>query len=123
MKKKNGFTLIELLAIIVILAIIAVITVPIILDIIDNSKKGAASDSAYGYKDAVNKWYIQELSTNHSFMMNNQYTVDDGKLVIDPEDENDEGDENGAEVTDLVDKQRPTRRKLIVIKVKIMKLW
>ena len=50
MKKKNAFTLIELLAIIVILAIIAVITVPIILNIIENSRKGAAKDSAYGYK-------------------------------------------------------------------------
>ena len=56
MRRKNGFTLIELLAIIVILAIIAVITVPIILDIIDNSKKGAAIDSAYGYKEAIEKY-------------------------------------------------------------------
>ena len=61
-KKKNAFTLIELLAIIVILAIIAVITVPIILNIIENSRKGAATDSAYGYKDSVNKTYITELS-------------------------------------------------------------
>ena len=38
--KLNAFTLIELLAIIVILAIIAVITVPIILNIIDNSRRG-----------------------------------------------------------------------------------
>lgn len=56
--KKNGFTLIELLAIIVILAIIAVITVPIILNIIENSKRGAAIDSAYGYKDAIQKYYV-----------------------------------------------------------------
>ena len=41
MKNKKGFTLIELLAIIVILAIIAVITTPIILNIIENAKKGA----------------------------------------------------------------------------------
>ena len=61
MKNKKGFTLIELLAIIVILAIIAVITVPIILNIIDNSKKGAVVDSAYGYKDAVQKYYLSEL--------------------------------------------------------------
>ena len=58
MKNKKGFTLIELLAIIVILAIIAVITVPIILNIIENSKKGAATDSAYGYKDAIEKFYV-----------------------------------------------------------------
>jgi len=76
-KKKKAFTLIELLAIIVILAIIAVITVPIILNIIDNSKKGAATDSAYGYKDAVNKAYIQELAkpNNENLKLDGTYVV------------------------------------------------
>ena len=77
MKKSKGFTLIELLAIIVILAIIAVITVPIILDVIDNSKKGAAKDSAYGYKDAVNKFYVSELYNDHNFKLNGDYTITD----------------------------------------------
>ena len=82
-KKKKGFTLIELLAIIVILAIIAVITVPIILNIIENSKKGAATDSAYGYKDAVNKAYIQELTKpdNGNLKLNGNYTVQSNALV------------------------------------------
>ena len=62
--KKKGFTLIELLAIIVILAIIAVITVPIILNIIENSKKGSVQDSALGYKDAVQKYYMNGLVDN-----------------------------------------------------------
>ncbi len=65
--KRNAFTLIELLAIIVILAIIAVITVPIILNIIENSKEGAAIDSAYGYKDAINKYYLSELSKDKNY--------------------------------------------------------
>ena len=69
MKKKNGFTLIELLAIIVILAIIAVITVPIILNIIENSQRGAASDSAYGYKDAINKYYVSKLAQDKDYKM------------------------------------------------------
>ena len=60
-KNKTGFTLIELLAIIVILAIIAVITVPIILNIIEDSRKGAAKDSVYGYKDSINKYYLGKL--------------------------------------------------------------
>ena len=54
----KAFTLIELLAIIVILAIIAVITVPIILNIIENSRKGTSIDSAYGFKDSVQKYYL-----------------------------------------------------------------
>ena len=83
MKKKNGFTLIELLAIIVILAIIAVITVPIILNIIENSRKGAATDSAYGYKDAVNKYYVTELSKpeNQNLILSGEYTVSTGGVL------------------------------------------
>ena len=64
MKKNKGFTLIELLAIIVILAIIAVITVPIILNIIENSRRGAAIDSAYGYKDSIQKYYVTKSVTD-----------------------------------------------------------
>ena len=77
MKKNKGFTLIELLAIIVILAIIAVITVPIILNVIDNSKKGAAKDSVYGYKDAINKFYVSELYNNQNLKLNGEYTITD----------------------------------------------
>ena len=50
---KKGFTLIELLAVIVILAIIAVIAVPIVLNIINDSKKNASLRSAEMYLDAV----------------------------------------------------------------------
>ena len=56
MKEKNkGFTLVELLAVIVILALIALIATPIILNVINDAKKQAAKDSAYGYMDAVEK--------------------------------------------------------------------
>ena len=79
-KKKNAFTLIELLAIIVILAIIAVITVPIILNIIENSRKGAATDSAYGFKDSVNKTYVAELQNHNKLKLNDTYTVTNGTL-------------------------------------------
>ena len=50
---KKGFTLIELLAVIVILAIIALIAVPIILNVINDARKGAAKDSAYGFIEAI----------------------------------------------------------------------
>ena len=53
MKKRNGFTLIELLAVIVILAIIALIATPIILNVINDARKSAAKDSAYGYIEAI----------------------------------------------------------------------
>ena len=83
MKKNKGFTLIELLAIIVILAIIAVITVPIILNVIENSKKGAAIDSAYGYKESVEKYYVSRIIESNSTqesILNGTYTILDGKL-------------------------------------------
>ena len=78
--RKKGFTLIELLAIIVILAIIAVITVPVILNIVDNAKKKAATTSAYGYKDAVNKWYLSQLTQDNNLKLNDTYTITDGIL-------------------------------------------
>ncbi len=59
--KKKGFTLVELLAVIVILAIIAVIATPIILGVIEKSKKGAAENSALGYTEAVEKQIARNL--------------------------------------------------------------
>ena len=78
--KRNAFTLIELLAIIVILAIIAVITVPIILNIIEDSKKGSVQDSAYGYKDAVEKNYVSNLLDDSSSKLNGTYIISDGEF-------------------------------------------
>ncbi len=51
--KEKGFTLIELLAVIVILAIIALIAVPIILNIINDSKKSSDMRSIELYGKAV----------------------------------------------------------------------
>ena len=50
---KKGFTLIELLAVIVILAIIALIATPIILNIINDTKKESLVRSAENYLRAV----------------------------------------------------------------------
>ncbi len=52
---KKGFTLIELLAVIVILAIIALIATPIVLNIIEDSKKQSAINSAQLYVDGLSK--------------------------------------------------------------------
>ena len=50
--KRKGFTLIELLGVIVVLAVIAIITTPVILGIIEKSKKGALQNSGYGLVEA-----------------------------------------------------------------------
>ena len=87
MKKKNGFTLIELLAVIVILAIIALIAVPIVLNLIERSRKGAAIDSAYGYKEAINEHYLSELIDNPNYILNGKYKVGSNGILINTQNE------------------------------------
>lgn len=67
MKKMNkkGFTLIELLAVIVILAIIALIAVPQVIRILNNARKSAAQNSAYGIIKAAESYVA-------TYMMDNQ---------------------------------------------------
>ena len=77
MKRKNkGFTLVELLAVIVILALIALIATPIILNVINDAKKQAAKDSAYGYMDAVEKYIVSSELENKS-IKDGTYSVED----------------------------------------------
>ena len=59
--RKKGFTLIELLAVIVILAIIALIATPLIMSVIDDAKKGAFKDSAYGIIKAAEFSYAKDV--------------------------------------------------------------
>ena len=76
MKNKKGFTLIELLAVIVILAIIALIATPIILNMINDAKKSASVDSAYGYIEAI------EYNNSMSMLDSTKYPViEDGEDI------------------------------------------
>ncbi|MBE6159885.1 MAG: prepilin-type N-terminal cleavage/methylation domain-containing protein [Lactobacillales bacterium] len=75
MKNKKGFTLIELLAVIVILAIIALIATPIILNMINDARKSAAVDSAYGYIEAI------EYQNSMSKLNNEKYKAITSKDV------------------------------------------
>ena len=102
---KKGFTLIELLAIIVILAIIAVITVPIILNIVDDATKNAAVDSAYGYKEAINKFYASKL------LQDKDYYIPSGSYYVD----GDTGYLEGTETLDIaVSGKIPSFGKVII---------
>ena len=77
MKRKNkGFTLVELLAVIVILALIALIATPIILNVINDAKKQAAKDSAYGYMDAVEKYIVSSELEDES-IQDGTYSVEE----------------------------------------------
>ena len=78
---KKGFTLVELLAVIVILAIIALITVPIIMNIVESSRKSSATASAYGYIDGVKIMYAKEMLSGSDFTLDGKFNVDaEGKL-------------------------------------------
>jgi len=67
--KKNGFTLIELLAVIVILAIIALIATPAVLNIIEDSRKGAAEASARNIVSAAKTYRMQQIMKNEDIDM------------------------------------------------------
>ena len=53
MKNNKGFTLIELLAVIVILAVIALIATPVVMNSIEEARKGSARNAAYGTVKAI----------------------------------------------------------------------
>ena len=59
--KRKGFTLIELLAVIVILSVIALITTPMILNIIEETRKKASIESVNGILDAAEKYEITSM--------------------------------------------------------------
>ena len=78
--EKKGFTLIELLAVIVILAIIALIATPIVMNLIENARKGAAERSAENYLDAV-ETAIATKRLDNGTIANGEYIVNsEGKL-------------------------------------------
>ena len=80
-KKLKGFTLIELLAVIIILAIIALIAVPIIIDIINDSRRGAALESARGYIKAVN-YKIMEDEMKGEITPEGEYVIGENELTV-----------------------------------------
>lgn len=64
MKSNKGFTLIELLAVIVILAIIALIAMPMVLNTINDAKKGALEQSTNSVVQAVENKIALEMVKN-----------------------------------------------------------
>ena len=90
--KQSGFTLIELLAVIVILAIIALIATPIILNIINDSKREAKEISAENYIAAVEQAIIRknikgEFNPNECEISNGNVFCDGKKLEVETDGE------------------------------------
>ncbi len=74
----NGFTLIELLAVILILGIITLIAIPVVNVIIINAKKSLAENSTYGYVNAIENNFMQNILNDI-----NDHTKQDGIYDID----------------------------------------
>ena len=74
-KNSKGFTLIELLAVIVVLAIIALIATPIVLNLINEAKVGAAESSSTAYIKAFENSVLTEMVKNPDVVICDSYTV------------------------------------------------
>ena len=79
---KKGFTLIELLAVIVILAIISLIATPIVVNIINDSKKESLQRSIDLYVDHAQK-AITKYQMTHPDFNPKECTIEDKKLTCD----------------------------------------
>jgi len=79
---KKGFTLIELLAVIVILAIIALIATPIVLSIIDDTKKSANLRSAEFYIKGLELAIANSALTPDIQVKDGEYSIINGKVCL-----------------------------------------
>ncbi len=75
--KEDGFSLVELLAVIVILTVISLIATPLILGIMEDSKKSAFTSSIEGVKKAIEDDY-----SKRDFDVTSKYSYENGQLFL-----------------------------------------
>jgi type IV pilus assembly protein PilA len=113
MRKNKGFTLVELLAVIVILAVIALIATPSVLNMIEQSRKGAAESDMLAYVSEIEKQIIANSmdSTKSGVNYDGIYTIsgktltktDDATVTVDLDikgDQPQDADGSAVEVKD-----------------------
>lgn len=96
---KKGFTLIELLAVIVILAIIAIIATPIVINIIEDSKKSVTLRSAEFYLDAVEQALANEILKDDTLKLTACNIQSNGNLLCNG---------NNREIVIQIEGEKPT---------------
>ena len=80
-RNTKGFTLIELLAVIVVLAIIALIATPIVLNLINTARRGAAESSATAYVKGVENAVLSTMVQNTDSVICASYDVKDKTIT------------------------------------------
>ena len=80
--RKKGFTLIELLAVIIILAIIALIATPIVMKVIESSKKSASEASTQNYLRAIETQVVSHLINSQTEIDGTYHIDSDGNVCI-----------------------------------------
>ena len=71
--KEKGFTLLELLAVIVILSVITLITVPMVMNVIEESKKKALVSSVQGILDSTNYFTMSHEIGVYEFFFDEEH--------------------------------------------------
>ena len=106
MKTNKGFTLIELLAVIVILAIIALIATPIVLNIIDDTKRESGLRSAEFYLDALELSIAQATLDNKNITDGVYNILENGNICLETYDTTTklctDGADSGTDTNELV---------------------
>ena len=74
--KGKGFTLIELLAVIVILAVIALIATPMIMDVIEKARRGAAIESVNGILESAENYQLESMLDGNEYVTTIDLTSD-----------------------------------------------
>ncbi len=69
--KRKGFTLVELLAVIVVLGVIAMISVPVVLNLINESRKNSFKSSVNGMIKSVEMYYTKSAGTEVTLDLGN----------------------------------------------------
>ena len=79
---KKGFTLVELLAVIVILAVIALIATPIVLNMVESSRKGASESSTLNFVDQVEKQIVaKSMNATNNINYDGMYNVENNIIT------------------------------------------